>query len=681
MERILLLVSFFLVGITFLESKALELPAIFGNNMVMQQKTENTIWGKAEPGENIEIISSWGEKTTVKAKTNGNWLTKIKTPEAGGPFKLNIKGADTTITFKNVLIGEVWLCSGQSNMEMPLAGWPPNDTIKNSAEEIKNACYPEIRFFTVSRSISAKPKEDCKGSWVECTPETAKKFSATAYFFGREIHEKLGIPVGLIHSSWSGTPAESWTNPGYIGKVDDFSEFAKNLDKLASQEAEYIKWLSSHPTNEPTNDDERGGKGLSFNDKICPLPDLNDRQWKGMNLPTLWENADLDLFDGVVWFRKEINIPESWVGSDLMLELGPIDDIDITYFNGKKVGAHESMGFWTANRRYEIPSELVKKGENVIAVRVIDTQGGGGIYGEEEQMKIYPVNNKNNQPIKLKGTWKYLPVAQYREGIFYVFGVEKNDFYEEKPASGGINYHTPTVLYNGMIAPIVPYGIKGVIWYQGESNVGRDKQYKQLFPTTIKSWRASWKLGDFPFYFVQIAPYIYDGKDDPASAKLREAQMETMSAALNTGMAVTLDIGNVNTIHPANKQSVGKRLSLWALAKNYGKEDIVYSGPIYKSMVKQGSRITLYFDHIGSGLVARPDASGHRELKGFQVAGEDSVFVDAEAYIKGNTVIAYSKEAYDPVAVRYAFTNASGATLFNKEGLPASSFRTDNWDE
>jgi sialate O-acetylesterase len=676
MERILLLVSFYLLGVTVLESKALELPAIFGNNMVMQQKTENAIWGKAEPGENIEIISSWGEGVTAKAKTNGEWLAKIKAPEAGGPFELKIKGGDTTITFKNVLIGEVWLCSGQSNMEMPLAGWPPLDTIKNSEEEIKNACYPEIRFFTVSRALSTKPREDCKGSWLECAPETTKNFSATAYFFGREIHEKLGIPVGLINSSWGGSPAESWVSPGYLGKVNGFSEFAENLDELASLEAEHIKWLKSHPVIEPTNDDELGGKGISFNDKNCHLPDLKDSKWKEMSLPTLWESADLGLFDGVVWFRKEIDIPESWLGKDLVLTLGPIDDIDITYFNGNKVGAHESMGFWAANRKYPIPSGLVKKGGNVIAVRVIDTQGGGGIYGKEEQMKIYPADEESKQQIKLKGKWKYLPVAQYREGAFYVFGVEKNDFYEEKPAFSGINHYTPTALYNGMISPLVPYGIKGVIWYQGESNVGRHEQYKQLFPTMIKSWRTSWKIGDFPFYFVQIAPYIYDGELDPASAKLREVQMGTMLCVPNTGMAVTLDVGNVGNIHPADKQSVGKRLSLWALAKNYGKEDIVYSGPVYKSMVKQGSRITLYFDHVGSGLVAN-----NGQLKGFQVAGEDSVFVDAEAYIKRNTVVVYSKEAYDPVAVRYAFRNASEATLFNKEGLPASSFRTDDWDE
>ncbi|MBN1693812.1 glycosyl hydrolase family 2 [candidate division WOR-3 bacterium] len=676
MEKVLLLISFLLVGITAFESKALELPSIFGNSMVMQQKTECPIWGKASSGEDIEITSSWGEKTIAKAKANGKWEAKLKTPEAGGPYKLTIKGKDSVITFENVLVGEVWVCSGQSNMEMPLMGWPPRDTIKNSAKEIKNANYSEIRLFTVAKGVSAEPREGCKGFWTECNPETAKNFSATAYFFGKEIHKELEIPVGLINTSWGGTPAESWTSPKYLSKVEGFSDFVANIDKLSLQEDEYNKWLGSHPVIESTNEDERGGKGVSFNDTICSFPDFDDSSWKEMTLPTLWESVELGVFDGVVWFRKAMNIPESWIGKDLMLELGPIDDIDITFFNGERVGGYEGMGFWTVERKYKIPSKLVKKGKNVIAVRVVDLQGGGGIYGEKAQMKIYPTKGKDVEPLNLSGLWKYLPVAQYREGDFYVFGVEENDFYTTKPAFKGIDQYTPTVLYNAMIAPIVPYGIKGTIYYQGESNVGRHEQYKHLFPAMIESWRAAWGLGKFPFYFVQIAPYMYDDPEDPVSAKLREAQMETMLSVPNTGMAVTMDIGEVDNIHPPNKQEVGKRLSLWALTKDYGKEDIVYSGPIFKEMVKKGSRITLYFDHIGSGLVAKGDT-----LTGFQVAGDDKVFVDAEAYINGNTVVVYSKEAYDPIAVRYAFTNGSEASLFNREGLPASSFRTDDWEE
>jgi len=681
MERILLLFSFLLTGITALESNALELPNVFGDNMVLQQRTEAPIWGKTEAGETIEVISTWGEKASVKAKADGKWLAKIKTPAAGGPYEIKIKGKNSEITFKNVLIGEVWVCSGQSNMEMPLAGWPPKDTIKDSEKEIKNANYPKIRLFTVSKAASVKQRENCKGSWEQCTPETAKNFSATAFFFGKEIHKELGVPVGLINTSWGGTPAEAWTSSGYLRKVDGFSDFTSNIDELTSQEDEYIKWLTSHKTITPTGDTEAAGKGVFFNGEKCFLPKFDDSGWKTMNLPTLWENTELGIFDGVVCFRKVVNIPDAWLEKDLVLELGPIDDIDITWFNGERVGGYEDLGFWAVDRKYKIPSNLVKKGKNIIAVRVVDLQGGGGIYGKEEQMKIYPVGEAPTKSVSLAGYWKYLPLAQYREGLFYIFDTGKNDFYTTRPDFTGINQYTPTVLYNAMIAPIVPYGIKGAIWYQGEANVGREKQYKKLFPAMIESWRSAWNRGNFPFYFVQIAPYIYDGLEDPASAKLREAQLATLSTVPNTGMAVTMDIGDVNNIHPPNKLDVAKRLALLALAKDYGKPNLVYSGPVYKSINIQGCRVTLSFDNIGSGLMAKGDSAGQGILTGFKVAGADKVFVDAEAYIKGNTVIVYSKETYNPVAVRYAFTNGSQASLFNKEGLPATSFRTDNWDE
>ncbi|MEO0293706.1 MAG: sialate O-acetylesterase [candidate division WOR-3 bacterium] len=665
----------FFIGIFTLNLRALEIPSIFGDNMVLQQEMEVPIWGKAKPFEIVEVISSWGEKAIGEADSTGKWMIKLRTPKRGGPYEVKIKGENREIVFQNVLIGEVWVCSGQSNMEMPLMGWPPRDTIKNSEEEIKNANYPEIRLFTVSKGISLKPRENCKGFWEECSPERAKNFSAVAYFFGRELHKELGAPIGLIHTSWGGTQAEAWTPFSYIKKVEGFSDFIENFDKLSSLEEEYVKWLNSHPVITPEKEEEKAGKNVSFDDKNCHLPEFKDSYWRRMSLPTQWENSELGVFDGVVWFRKKVKLPTEWMNKDLILELGPIDDIDITYFNGEKVGGYEGMGFWTVERKYKIPKEIVKRGENLIAVRVIDLQGGGGLYGKESQMKIYPIDEEENF-IKLSGEWKYLPVAEYREGNFYVFGVKKNDFYKNRPKFKGITQNTPTVLFNAMVNPLIPYGIKGVIWYQGESNVGRERQYKELFPALIEGWRESWGEGAFPFYFVQIAPYLYEGENSTTSAKLREAQLVSMLTVPNTGMVVTLDIGDLNNIHPSNKVDVGKRLALWALNKSYGRENVVCSGPIFKSMVKKGSKIILYFDYIGSGLVSKEE-----KLKGFKIAGEDRVFVDAEAYIKDNTVIVYSKEVYEPVAVRYAFTDGSEASLFNKEGLPASPFRTDDWED
>lgn len=674
-ENFLLIFSFLVAGISTVEPKEIELPAIFGDNMIMQQKMKVPIWGKATANERVEITSSWGEKIATTARADGKWETKLKTPEAGGPYNIIITGKGSEITFKNVLIGEVWVCSGQSNMAMPLIGWPPDDTVKNFKKEIRNADYPEIRCFTVSRSVSIKPEKDCEGSWQKCSPETAKNFSAAAYFFARKIHQELEIPVGLIHSSWGGTPAESWTSPEYLGKVNAYSDFTANTDSFVSKRDKYTKWLNTHPTITPTSDVELAGSGVHFGDTTCYLPNFDDSSWKEMNLPAQWENTELGIFDGVVWFRKGINLPESWEDKDLMLKLGPIDDIDITYFNGKRVGAHEGMGFWATERKYKIPSKLIRKGENVIAVRVIDLQMGGGILGEKKQLKIYPIGEANTKPKTLSGAWKYLPVAQLKGDKFYLFGTEENDFYTTRPEFKGVDAYTPTALYNAMIAPIIPYGIRGAIWYQGEANVGRHEQYQKLFPTLIESWRAAWNLGKFSFYFVQIAPYAYNDKDDPVSAKLREAQLKTMKSVPNTGMVVTLDIGNANKIHPANKQEVGRRLALWALAKDYGK-DIVYSGPVYKSMEKENNKIRLYFDHVGGGLVLK-----NRTLSEFKIAGEDRIFVDAKTSIDGENVIVYSAKVENPVAVRYAFTNGAEASLFNKKGLPASSFRTDDWEK
>lgn len=276
MKKIFLSISAYLIGATLLESNILELPSVFGDNMVMQQKTEAPIWGKAEPGEKVEVTSTWGKKASTKTNRDGNWKLKLKTPEAGGPYEINIKGDNAEITYKNVLVGEVWVCSGQSNMEMPMQGWPPMDTIKHCEKEIKNANFPKIRLFSVSRAFSPKPREDCKGSWDECNPKTVKNFSATAYFFGREIHRELGIPLGLIHTSWGGTPAEAWTSYKYIEKIGNFSDFLSNLEKISDLENEYIKWLNFHRVVVPTGKEQIEVKGLGFNDEKCHLPDFDD---------------------------------------------------------------------------------------------------------------------------------------------------------------------------------------------------------------------------------------------------------------------------------------------------------------------------------------------------------------------------------------------------------------------
>jgi sialate O-acetylesterase len=380
-----------------------------------------------------------------------------------------------------------------------------------------------------------------------------------------------------------------------------------------------------------------------------------------MKLPTLWESAELGEFDGVVWFRKKVNIPSSWLNKDIVLQLGPIDDMDITFINGKKVGSYEETGFYNVNRVYSVSKELVTDSVLTIAVRVVDNGGGGGLWGKSDLLKIYPKDS--SATISLAGMWKYLPVAEYASQYFYVFGPKNDVFFTRPKLSLNIGPGVPTMLYNGMIAPVVPFGIKGAIWYQGEENVKNASMYDMLFPLMIKNW----------FYYVQIAPYNYG--ESSQSQVVREAQLKSLSVH-NTGMAVTSDIGNVNNIHPTDKKDVGERLALWVLAKNYHKK-VVFSGPVFKKMNVKGNKIIISFDYAEGGLVIK-DKNGDNT---FVIAGSDKVFKKADVKVEGEKLIISNPDIDKPVAVRYNWSNTAEATLFNGAQLPASCFRTDNWEK
>lgn len=483
----------------------IRLPAIIADNMVLQQKSAVALWGWADPGEAIEIKSSWDSKTIkIKANKKGEWEVKLKTISAGGPYAIVFKG-NNTITLRNVLLGEVWLCSGQSNMEFPLSrqqGWRTG--VVNYETETAAANYPNLRLFTVEQQTATVPQKDVSGNWVSCTPETVANFSAVAYYFGKEIQAATGFPVGLIHSSWGGTPAESWTSKEVLENDNDLKPI---LDR-------YNKALVNYPADLKTYEDQL-------------------EQWK-----------------------------------------------------------------------------------------------------------------KNGGEIKSKvGTVKKEPV---------------------KPADPLIHYKSPTKLYNAMIHPLITFTLKGVIWYQGESNSDRAYQYRQLFPALINSWRKEWQT-DFPFYFVQITPH------KTKNPEIREAQLFTYKNVKKTGIVVTTDAGDSIDIHPRKKEVVGKRLALWALAKNYGK-NIVYSGPIYRSMKSEGNKIRIQFDFADDGLVAKDDL-----LTEFTIAGADQHFVTAKAIIEKNTIVVWNNNIENPVAVRFGWKNVPKAELYNKAGLPASPFKTDDW--
>jgi sialate O-acetylesterase len=629
------------------------LPAIFSDNMVLQQQSAAGIWGKADPGRTVSVFTSWNGKTVrVKADGKGDWQTKLPTPSFGGPFTITVTEKNR-IVLKNVMIGEVWLCSGQSNMEMPLAGW---GRINHFQEEIERANYPQIRLLQAIHKTADRPVDDLavrNGGWESCSPATIPEFSAVAYFFAREIYDKTKIPIGLIHSSWGGTIAEAWTSFETLRSLPDFAAAATAIHNspVSGATVDFAATLRNWENNLKLKD-----PGFKGGNPVWAADNLDVSAWKTMTLPVLWENAGLPDYDGVVWFRKKIQVPESWNGEDLVVSLGPIDDQDVTWFNGHQIGA---TNLYSTARVYKVPGRLVKKGENTISVRVFDTGGGGGIYGDASEMFI---KNKKGDKISLAGNWIYQPSFSMKDA-------------PPRPADPS-NPNRPTVLYNAMINPIIHYTIRGAIWYQGESNASRAYQYRTLLPAMITDWRQKFDVGDFPFYIVQLANYMKRAENPGPSAwaELRESQLLTAETLSNSGLAVTIDIGNAADIHPKNKQDVGKRLALIALNKVYSKGN-EYSGPLYRSGKIEGDAIRIHFDH-SEGLQAKGGS-----LHGFSIAGKDRKFFWADAKISGKDVLVSSPNVKEPVSVRYGWADNPDVNLYNGAQLPASPFRTDTWEE
>jgi len=635
----------------------IELLPIFSDNMVLQQKTEAPVWGTAEPGRAITVSASWdGKKYKATTDPDGNWKVKVSTPEAGGPYTVTISDGQE-IVLNNVMIGEVWICSGQSNMEMQLEGW---GKINNYEQEIANANYPNIRLLQVKKNTSPQPIENFEATgngWQICSPQTIADFSAVAYFFGRDINTTHNIPIGLIDSSWGGTYAEAWTSGESIVQlpelVDEYNKVSKYpLTKEKQQlyyEANLENWKMRVQELDP-----------GFEDHKPVWAEANAGSgWKKIKVPGYFQDISPALkdFNGLIWFRKTIDIPAGWEGKELKLNLGAVDDNDFTYFNGVEIGRSEG---WNTNREYKVPADLVKSGKAVIAVRVFDTGGKGGIWGEPDNVFIQLSDDDRKN---IAGEWEYQ------------IGINMKEI-PAMPQNIVGQPNLPAFLYNAMINPVVPYSIRGAIWYQGESNTYRAYRYRDLFPLMIKDWRNKWGY-DFPFYFVQLANFMkLQEKPSEAAAgwpELREAQLMTLGLE-NTGMAVTIDIGDANDIHPKNKQDVGKRLALWARAKLY-EEDIPYSAPLYDSYKIEDNKIRISFHHTSGGLKAKDN----EPLKGFAIAGADKKFYWADAVIDGNEIVVSSPSVSKPVAVRYAWAENPLNNLYNGADLPASPFRTDDW--
>lgn len=631
------------------------LPSIISDNMVLQRGLKVRIWGTANAGEHVTVTFDKKSVNTV-ANPQGNWEVWLGPLKPGAPSELIVKG-DNVLTIKNVLVGEVWICSGQSNME-----WPLSNT-DNAAATLAQANYPEIRLFTVEKKTATSPQTDVQGHWVVTTPEEAAHFSAVGYFFGREIYQHLKLPVGLIHTSWGGTPAEAWTShEGLLSSPElkpILDRYESSLNALPQTKAAYERAMEKWEQDNLYIDGENKGEALGYADPATATSD-----WTQIDLPKQFEAAGL-MIDGAVWFRKAVDVPPTWAGKDLVLNLPAIDDFDVTYFNGTKIGStgRDVPDSYQVPRKYTVPGSLVRSDRNVIAIRVFDRAGEGG-FGRGE-MLLRPANLGGETPVlSLRGPWQYKIELALEP---------KHPDWGTRPEPVGIgNQNSPTVLYNAMLAPLVPFAIRGAIWYQGESNAGRAYQYRTLFPIMIRDWRRAWGH-DFPFYFVQLANWRprKDQPDDSDWAELREAQFMTLREP-QTGMAVAIDIGGED-LHPRNKLDVGHRLAQWALAGVYD-EKVVPSGPLFEGFKIEGDKVRIKFKHA-VGLKANDGGA----VKGFAIAGADRKFVWADARIDGDTVVVWSPAVSQPVAVRYGWADNPAVNLYNKSGLPASPFRTDDW--
>ena len=628
------------------------LPSVFTDNMVLQQKTDITFYGDATKNKQLTVKTGWnGKEYYTEADGQGKWSLKIPTPAAGGPYEITFSDGKK-LQLKNVMIGEVWFCSGQSNMEMPVAGW---GKVMNYEQEIAEAAYPAIRLFQVKKNTSLAPLKEVEstlGGWQECSSATVPEFSALAYFYARALWKELNVPIGVIDCTWGGTPAEAWTSHETLRQVMGFREEMDKLERLGFDPNRMEQAYSEERAHWQSLFTEKD-KGME-NGKLCwTAPSLSEEDWQTISLPGYWEGKGLKDFDGIIWFRRSLEIPAEWAGKPLTLRLGMIDDEDITYFNGVEIA--RGAGYMTP-RTYTIPAKLVKAGKAVLAVRVSDFGGEGGIHGKAEDLYV----EADGKRISLAGDWKYR------------IGLSLTGF-PPAPVSPVQSSSYPTVLFNAMVKPWTAFPIKGVIWYQGEANVGRSEQYGDLFPALITDWRRQWR-SDFPFYFVQLANFMESKKIQPDSewAALREAQTKALKLD-QVGMAVTIDIGLADDIHPKNKQEVGRRLALVALAGSYGK-NVSSSAPVFQNYIIKGNKMELDFGQKQDGFQIKGTT-----LKGFTIAGPDRVFYPAEAMVQNGKIIVFSPEVSIPLAARYGWADNPDCNLYGENGLPVAPFRTDCW--
>lgn len=611
-----------------------KLPRLVSNGMVLQRDVPLKIWGWADPSEKVKV-EFLGKAYQTKADKKGNWSLELSATQAGGPYRMEVNKIELT----DILVGDVWLSSGQSNMELPV-----RRVMDLYAEEIKQVNNDQIRLF---RSSTRKDEKMAQadypnGAWLPATQQHIGEFSAVSWFFANDLYQKYKVPIGIISTAIGGSPAESWLSNEKVEKyLDEWKKDKAHSDSIrAKMKVEEPEKLAYNWSVEVNKNDSGTGKWSKA--------DVDVSDWPQISLPGYWSDKGVELHNGSIWFYKEFELADSLVAKDAILRLGRIIDADSAFINGVFVG---NITYQYPPRIYTVPKGVLKPGKNKLMVRVF-SQGWRGGFVEEKPYEL----RVGSQIIDLTGEWNYHVGAVLN------------------PPKGppGLSF-MPGGLFNSLVSPALNYGIKGVIWFQGESNTGRGNEYEQLFKTMIQDWRTHFNQPKLPFLFAQLANLGLPQKQPVESgwAEVRDAQRRTLELP-NTGMAVTFDIGEWNDIHPLNKKEVARRLFLEAERVAYGDASVVSSGPLYESMEVADGSIILQFKSVGAGLFA------NSFLKGFQIAGEDGRFVWANAVVLSkNTVKVWSGMVPNPTAVRYAWEdNPAGANLKNKEGLPASPFTT-----
>jgi sialate O-acetylesterase len=618
----------------------LKISAVFGSNMVIQRGINIPVWGTSDAGKAITIDFA-GYKTSATIDENGSWSARLPVLNAGGPFTMKVYTGTDTVTFTNVLVGDVWLASGQSNMQMALS-WGVN----NKEEEIKNANYPQIRFFAVANDLNNIPQTDITGGqWLECNSTSVIDFSAVGYFFARQIHKELNVPVGIINSSWGGTDIQAWMSKEALQSIPLYKD---TLPEIIAGTGDFSNGYEQFDETNKLRDSIVGKSSIGIKQKVF-ANEYADQDWKTMSIPCKWSNYGIKNYYGYVWFRKDIKLPEVDIAKDFILNLGDVSNENIAYFNGTEI---QKLAIGT-NIAYSIPAKLVNPGNNLISLRILGRWAIGGFNSPAKF--IYLETADKSVHISLASKWKY------------------NEKIEPITAEWIEYYNFPTFIYNAKIAPIIPYGLKGILWYQGENNTKKPQGYVQLFSLLINDWRTRWGQGYLPFIFAQLSNYGIrsDSPQESSAALIREAQASCLNLP-NTAMVVNIDLGlDDGDVHFKNKQECGERFADAALGMVYGK-NILYQSPVYKAMRVEGKKIRIKFENIPGGLITDDLAAP----ASFAIAGANNQFVWASAKIEGDEVVVWSDPIAEPIAVRYGWADNPDCNLYSAKGLPVAPFRT-----